>query len=146
MKAIISAIAIVIAVSFASFNAAAQTRIAYVQAQEVQNEVTLTWATTADNAESFYVVEFSPNGVLFAEVGRVNATTANTANTYSFTTTKPAGEGFFRVRQVVANGTTTVTSAVALLDNDSDNAMPTLRPETVQHTFAQLDVDTFDGI
>ena len=70
--------------------------------------VQLAWATASELGSAYFALERSPDGVAFAEIGRVAAAgTSTTAHTYTYLdAVLPPGAGvlYYRLRQVDADG------------------------------------------
>lgn len=82
-------------ISLLSFNAAAK-----------NNTVDVSWATTNEINNDYFVVYRSKDGVNFDEVGKVKASLTGTGSTYALTDVQPgAGVTYYKLKQVDKNGT-----------------------------------------
>lgn len=90
------------------------------------NKAALSWSTTNEVNNNFFVVERSLNGRNFDSVGRVQAGN-NSSNTYSFNENNTNATSYYRVKQVDINGAYTF-SAVITVKNTGSNAAVTVYP------------------
>lgn len=76
------------------------------EAERRGNIVQLYWQTATENANAFFAVERSVNGVGYTEIGRVTgAGYADTPRSYDFTDSEPAaGINYYRLRQIDFDG------------------------------------------
>ncbi|WP_187270059.1 GEVED domain-containing protein [Pontibacter qinzhouensis] len=79
-------------------------------------EVALTWITASEQDNDYFVVERSLDGKFFTEIGKVKgAGTSSQRLTYNFSDTKaPAGELYYRLKQVDFDGTFAHSKVVAI--------------------------------
>jgi len=75
--------------------------LVYFEARAVNEQVQVSWETTAEENNDFFTVERSKNSVAFEEVTRVNAPgNSNTLRKYSWTDAYPhAGISYYRLKQ-----------------------------------------------
>lgn len=75
--------------------------LAYFEARAVDEQVQVTWETTAEENNDFFTVERSRNSVAFEEVTKVKAPgNSNTIRKYSWTDAYPhAGISYYRLKQ-----------------------------------------------
>jgi hypothetical protein len=67
--------------------------------------VQLKWSTSAEVNNSYFEIQRSSNGNIFATIGKVNASTASSSiKQYSFTDIKAANVNYYRLRQVDKDG------------------------------------------
>lgn len=81
----------------------------------------LSWSTTAETANDFFVVERSSDGANFVDIGQTkgNGTTANTSS-YQFADEKPlAGISYYRLRQIDIHGAFSYSIIVKLVRSNS---------------------------
>ncbi len=79
-------------------------------------QVALNWATASEEANDFFAVERSADGVTFAAIGRVDG--RNEAATYDFTDEQPAtGVSYYRLGQTDLDGTVNHSEVIAVAVN-----------------------------
>jgi hypothetical protein len=93
----------------------------YFEARPNGNEVTCTWATVSEFNNDHFTVERSADGYAFEEVGTVDAAgESRSLMAYSFTDPSPLhGLSYYRLRQTDVDGTTTVSTIIAVLMSDA---------------------------
>lgn len=90
--------------------------LAYFKAEANGHAARLSWGTAMEQNNEKFEVEHSSNGIDFSKIGEVKGRgTSSTANSYSFTDTKPApGVNYYRLRQVDFDGAEEFSNVVAL--------------------------------
>jgi hypothetical protein len=100
----------------------------------------LTWKTATEQNSSYYAVEYSADGVHFADAGRVPSMNSIAGSTYTYTYAQMRkGANYFRIRAVDFDGHTGYTNVVPLTGNCS-GAVITLSPNPA------ADIITISGI
>ncbi len=97
--------------------------------------VALTWTTASETNNSYFSIERATNGLDFSSIGKVagNATTAS-VNTYSFVDSAvPNDNLYYRLRQVDADGKTTLSAVIAIQENKSTHAELGVYPNPVSN-------------
>lgn len=85
-------------------------------ARQHDQDVQLNWTTASEKDNSHFIVERSPDGRIFNEIGTIagNGTSA-TRSSYSFTDQQPfAGVVYYRLKQVDVDGTYSHSKSIAL--------------------------------
>ncbi|OQP57560.1 carbohydrate binding domain-containing protein [Niastella populi] len=102
------------------------------------NKAALSWSTTNEVNNSYFIIERSINGRNFDSVGRVQAG-SNSANNYSFSEINNNSSSYYRLKQVDLNGTF-IYSAVITLKNAGSSREMTIYPAqavtTIQYVIA----------
>jgi len=96
------------------------------------NKAALSWSTTNEVNNNFFIVERSLNGRNFDSVGQVQAG-SHTSNTYSFNENNTNVTSYYRLKQVDISGTYTY-SAVITLKNTGSNKEVTVYPTQATST------------
>jgi len=92
----------VLPVSLTAFNAALK-----------NSSVDLSWTTSNEINNSYFIVFRSKDGVNFTEIGRVNAAGISTGSTYTLNDANPgSGINYYRLRQVDRSGSYKVSGIV----------------------------------
>jgi hypothetical protein len=99
------------------------------------NKAALTWSTSHEENNSYFIIERSVNGRTYDSAGRVQAG-ANLTNTYAFTENNTNAISYYRLKQVDINGSTIYSSVITLKNTGSNQEMtvyPTQATSTVQY-------------
>jgi hypothetical protein len=99
------------------------------------NKAALTWSTSHEENNSYFVIEHSVNGRTYDSAGRVQAG-ANLTNTYSFTENNTNAISYYRLKQVDINGTYIYSPVITLKNTGSNQEMtiyPTQATSTIQY-------------
>jgi hypothetical protein len=76
--------------------------------------VQVAWSTASEQGVGRFVIERSPDGLAFDEIGSVNATgNSSTLVHYAFIDDRPLSLGYYRLRTVDNDGSRTLSSVVA---------------------------------
>ncbi len=94
----------------------------------------LEWHTAAESSEAFFVVERSSDGYSFESLGQVKAAgNASLSAHYSFTDEHPAaGINYYRLRETVYDGRSSLSSVIALQSGDASVAL--ISPNPFSHS------------
>lgn len=80
-----------------------------------QTAALLTWTTASEKDNAEFQIERSNNGTTFTSIGTVKGSgTTNTEHTYNFNDETPLSMGYYRLRQIDFNGTSTVSKVVSV--------------------------------
>ncbi|MFL5745867.1 MAG: T9SS type A sorting domain-containing protein [Niastella sp.] len=102
------------------------------------NRAAISWSTTNEVNNNYFIVERSLNGRNFDSVGRVQAGNS-TSNTYFFNENNTNATSYYRVKQVDINGTYTYSSVITLKNTGSNNEMtvyPTQATSTINYVLS----------
>lgn len=102
------------------------------------NRAALTWATTNEVNNNYFIVERSVNGRQFDSVGRVQAG-STPSNTYSFNENNTNATSYYRIKQVDISGTYTYSVVIALKNTGSSKEMtvyPTQATSTINYVLS----------
>ncbi|MEL6673842.1 MAG: T9SS type A sorting domain-containing protein [Bacteroidota bacterium] len=85
-------------------------------ARQVDQSIVLDWETLKEVNSDYMAIERSPNGIFFAEVGRVQgADFSEVAISYQFIDQKPlAGQNIYRIRQVDFDGSFSYSNIIEI--------------------------------
>jgi hypothetical protein len=102
------------------------------------NKAALSWSTTNEVNNKFFIVERSLNGRNFDSVGQVQAGN-NTSNTYSFNENNTNATSYYRIKQVDINGSYTYSSVITLKNTGSSKDVtvyPTQATSTINYVLS----------
>ena len=123
-------------------------RFSTLQAEPLNNSVSLIWNVAAEENLNGYVVERSTDGISFTQISFVPATGRDT---YSFVDNKPSATAYYRIRSADASGKYTY-SPIAIVNNERSLKafpVPTIGLVTIQHdtaaTGSLLTISSEDG-
>lgn len=110
--------------------------------------VALAWTTASETNNSYFSIERATNGLDFTSVGKVmgNATTAS-VNNYSFVDAAvPNDNLYYRLRQVDADGKTTVSAVIAIKESKTTQEDLTIYPNPVSNHQVMLTMNAPTGV
>jgi hypothetical protein len=99
------------------------------------NKAALTWSTSREENNSYFIIERSANGRTYDSVGRVQAG-ISTSNTYSFTENNTNAISYYRLKQVDISGTYVYSTVITVKNTGSNQEMtvyPTQATSTIQY-------------
>jgi hypothetical protein len=99
------------------------------------NKAALTWSTSHEENNSYFVIERSVNGRTYDSAGRVQAG-ANLTNTYTFTENNTNAISYYRLKQVDISGTYIYSPVITLKNTGNNQEMtvyPTQATSTIQY-------------
>ena len=102
------------------------------------NKAALSWSTTNEVNNNYFVVERSLNGRNFDSVGRVQAG-SSTSNTYSFNENNTNATSYYRLKQIDISGTYTYSSVITLKNTGSNKEVtvyPTQATSTINYVLS----------
>jgi hypothetical protein len=131
-----------------SVNPLPVTLVSFGAAHQAGSEVRLAWSTASEQRSAYFEVQRSLDGQIFAPLERVAAsgTTTQTHHYAHLDQSAPAGQLYYRLRQVDSDGATTY-SPVAVLGTLAAAIMPYPNPAHGQLTVAEAagqEVRVFD--
>lgn len=87
-----------------------------VKVKEQGNHAMVTWKTTSEMNNDYFVVERSADAVQFSELGKVQAKEGreNAIREYEFLDVNPEAQNYYRVKQVDHDGTSSYSNIVSL--------------------------------
>lgn len=91
------------------------------------NKAALTWSTSHEENNSYFVIERSANGRNYDSVGRVQAG-SSASNTYSFTEANTNAISYYRLKQVDISGTYIYSAVITVKNTGSSNREMTVYP------------------
>jgi hypothetical protein len=100
-----------------------------------ENKAALTWSTSHEENNSYFVIERSVNGRNYDSVGRVQAG-SSASNTYAFTENNTNAISYYRLKQVDISGTYVYSSVITVKNTGSNREMtvyPTQATSTIQY-------------
>lgn len=98
------------------------------------NKAALTWSTSREENNSYFIIERSANGSNYDSAGRVQAG-ISTSNTYSFTENNTNAISYYRLKQVDISGTYVYSTVITVKNTGSNREMtvyPTQATSTIQ--------------
>ena len=99
------------------------------------NKAALTWSTSREENNSYFIIERSANGRTYDSVGRIQAG-ISTSNTYSFTENNTNAISYYRLKQVDISGTYVYSTVITVKNTGSSREMtvyPTQATSTIQY-------------
>lgn len=99
------------------------------------NKAALTWSTSHEEGNNYFVIERSATGRNYDSVGRVQAG-SNLSNTYAFTENNTNTISYYRLKQVDISGTYVYSAVITLKNAGSNKEMtvyPTQATSTIQY-------------
>lgn len=142
----------IVAAGGADANGALPIELASFTGKVEGRQVNLEWVTISEINNDYMAVEYSTDGRLFEEIGKVQgAGTSNEINNYQFSHATPVrGANYYRLRQVDIDGTATYHAiiSVEILQNTGIDVFPNPAQERlnifVQEIITDGQVQIFD--
>lgn len=97
------------------------------------NKAVLTWSTSHEENNSYFVIERSVNGRNYDSVGHVQAG-SSASNTYSFTEANTNATSYYRLKQVDISGSYIYSAVITVKNTGSSNREMTVYPTQATST------------
>lgn len=94
----------------------------HFEAYPVDERNEVFWSTASETNSSHFIVESSPDGINYHEIGRVNAAgNSNEFKEYTFLDEKPYPTTYYRVNQVDLNGDAKMYGPTVVMNNKAND-------------------------
>ncbi|MEO7311486.1 MAG: T9SS type A sorting domain-containing protein [Chitinophagaceae bacterium] len=96
-------------------------------------DAVLSWTTVSDETNfSHFIIEYSPDGVTFINIGTVQGKNQATGSDYNFRYNQLSGNGYYRLKQVDKNASFEYSQVVRIITDCKDKAKVLVYPNPVK--------------